>query len=896
MFSLNGAYCRRAQCHLKASLKNQEMQPKPQNAAPSLSDALAHLAKPAFAGHFDELRAEISKGDAGAAASLVNHWTQFFECLGPAGIGELSRKHQELERQVRDNGVTYNVYAEQSGPQRPWSVDLLPFLLPPSDWAQIEEGVLQRARLCEAIMADIYGEQKLLSQALIPAALVHGHPGYLRPMHGVINAIGGQHLQLVAFDVARDPNNGWAVVSQRTQAPSGLGYLLENRLLISAHFSAAFEQMQVARLIGAYQALMGSLKNLSPAGAQSHVALLTPGPYNETYFEHAYLARYLGITLVEGGDLTVRDQKVYLRTLNGLEPVHVLLKRLDDEFLDPLELRADSTLGVPGLLEAIRAGNVVVANAPGSGFLESPALLGFLPAMSEALLGETLKLPAMDTWWCGEPAAMELALPRLKECVIKPTYPRSGSRKRFETLLGRDLSPEQIEQWRARIAADPGAHTIQAYMPLSQTPVWQSQQGAASKVSIEPRSAVLRIFALRDALHQWRVLPGGLARLAGEAVPDIASMQRGGSSADIWVVQARASGEMQTIPRRPKAAVPQLFSAPKRVVTSRAAENLFWFGRYTERAENTVRLARLCLESLNGEKPASKEFWSWLDALIREQGMIPGEVPSGASRRVFERTLIRYLDGVEGSTSVGFNLGAMQRSASVVRERLSIEQWNNISRTREEFANDCQLAVNQPDFSSAQALRGLFRASASLAGITGAQVDRMTRDAGWQLLSLGRHVERLGFLSECLERAVVHQALVNLPEDDSCFLGLLVLFDSTITFRAQYQQSREISALVELLVADSENPRSLAWVAQSLRHRFEKITLAHHGVDADLDAVRRLLPSSQELSVRPLQASADLGQFMAVLERSRQAAWQVSDIASARYFSHIHAQDVSIGA
>jgi uncharacterized circularly permuted ATP-grasp superfamily protein/uncharacterized alpha-E superfamily protein len=864
--------------------------------APSLSDALAYLAKPAFVGHFDELRAQVSQANDAAAPALAKHWAEFFECLGPAGVGELSRKHQELERQVRDNGITYNVYAEQSGPQRPWSVDLLPFLITPTDWAQIEEGVLQRARLCEAIMADIYGTQTLLSKALIPAALVHGHPGYLRPMHGAVNAIGGQHLQLVAFDVARDPDNGWAVVSQRTQAPSGLGYLLENRLLISAHFSAAFEQMKVARLFGAYQALMESLKNMSPTGAQAHVALLTPGPYNETYFEHAYLARYLGITLVEGSDLTVRDQKVFLRTLNGLEPVHVLLKRLDDEFLDPLELRADSTLGVPGLLEAIRAGNVVVANAPGSGFLESPALLGFLPGISEALLGETLKLPAMDTWWCGEPAAMALALPMLKDSVIKPTYPRSGNRKRFETLLGRDLSAEQIAQWGARIQADSTAHTIQAHMPLSQTPVWHSPQGAASKVSIEPRSAVLRVFALRDARNHWRVLPGGLARLAGEAVPDIASMQRGGSSADIWVIGGRAEGEPLPASRGPKTAVPQLFSAPKRVVTSRAAENLFWFGRYTERAENTVRLARLCLDALNGEKPASKAFWNWLDALIREQGMIPEEVPSSASKRVFERTLIRHLDGVEGSTSVGFNLGAMQRAASVVRERLSIEQWNNISRTREEFANDCQLAVKQPDFSSAQALRGLFRASVSLAGITGAQVDRMTRDAGWQLLSLGRHIERLGFLSECLEQAIDYQAFSNLPEDDSCFLGLLVLFDSTITFRAQYQQSREISALVELLVADSENPRSIAWVAQSLRQRFKKITLANQGPDTDLDPLHKLLPSADEFSVQPAEACTDLHQLKAMLARSRQAAWQISNIASARYFSHIHAQDVSIGA
>ncbi len=865
-------------------------------ATPSLGDALAHLAKPAIAGHFDELRLQVSQGDHGAAAALASHWAKFFDCLGPAGIGELSRKHQELSRQVRDNGITYNVYAEQSGPLRPWSVDLLPFLITPEDWAQIEAGILQRARLCEAIMADIYGAQTLLSKALLPSALVQGHPGYLRPMHGAINEICGQHLQLVAFDIARDPNNGWAVVSQRTQAPSGLGYLLENRLLISGHFSFAFEQMRVARLASAYQALMESLKSISPAGAGAHIALLTPGPYNETYFEHAYLARYLGITLVEGSDLTVRDQHVFLRTLSGLEPVHVLLKRLDDEFLDPLELRADSTLGVPGLLEAIRCGNVVVANAPGSGFLESPALLGFLPGVSEALLGETLKLPAMDTWWCGEPAALARALPTLGSSVIKPTYPKSGDRKRFATTLGKNLSSQDLTHWKARIAADPAAHTLQAYMPLSQTPVWHAS-GGDSKVAIEPRSSVLRIFALRDAQQHWRVLPGGLARLAGESVPDIASMQRGGSSADIWVIGSTeniASAQANT--QRSRAALAQLFSSPRRVVTSRAAENLFWFGRYTERAENSVRLARLCLDSLNGEKPASKEFWSWLDSLILEQGMIPKQIAANGSRRVFERALIHSLDSIKEATSVGFNLNAMQRAASVVRERLSIEQWNNIARLREDFSKDCQLALGQAEFSSAQALRGLFRASASLAGITGAQVDRMTRDAGWQLLSLGRHVERLGFLSECLEQAMIHRALENPAQDDSCFLGLLVLFDSTITFRAQFQQSRELSALVELLIADSENPRSIAWVAQSLRHRFEKITRAHQESLSDLEPIEKLLPSHQEFLQQPMQAMRNQELVLGIVRRCKDAAWQVSNIASARYFSHIHTQDTSIGA
>ncbi|MDP3829036.1 MAG: circularly permuted type 2 ATP-grasp protein, partial [Polaromonas sp.] len=339
------------------------------------------------------------------------------------------------------------------------------------DWAQIATGVQQRARLLERILADVYGPQQLLALGLLPAALVQGHPGYLRAMHGVLPA-GGTFLHIAAFDLARGPDGRWWVVSQRTQAPSGLGYLLENRLAISRLFPEAFRELKVQRLAASYKALVDGMKASSPAharGEESRIVLLTPGPYNETYFEHAYLARYLGLTLVEGSDLLVRDDKLYLKTLQGLEPVHGLLKRLDDEFLDPLELRSDSTLGVPGLLQAIRAGNVLVANAPGSAFLESSALLGFLPALSRHLLDEPLALPSLATWWCGEQAALQAVLPRLKECVIKGTYPASG----IESVIGQTLSRRELDEWAGRLVRRSEDYTVQAYLPLSQTPTWQ---------------------------------------------------------------------------------------------------------------------------------------------------------------------------------------------------------------------------------------------------------------------------------------------------------------------------------------------------------------------------------------------------------------------------------------
>jgi uncharacterized circularly permuted ATP-grasp superfamily protein/uncharacterized alpha-E superfamily protein len=848
------------------------------------------------------------------AQELAAPWRTFFEQLGQIGLDDLDRRTQTLARQVRDNGITYNVYASQGGPQRPWAVDLFPLILTPQSWQKIDSGVQQRARLLERVMADVYGPQQLIRQAMIPPALVQGHPGYLRAMHG-IQPVGGTHLHIAAFDLARGPDGQWAVVSQRTQAPSGLGYLLENRLLISRQFPQAFETMHVQRLAATYRVWIESLKQHSPAGAQAHVALLTPGPYNETYFEHAYLARYLGLTLVEGSDLTVRDERLYLRTLRGLEPVHVLLKRLDDEFLDPLELRADSTLGIPGLLQAVRAGHVVVANTPGSAFLESPALMGFLPALSQTLLGETLQLPALDTWWCGERAALASVLPQLDQMVIKPTYPGSVSHGSFDATLGRSLTEAQRDEWVGRITRQPDRHTLQAYVPLSQMPTWKNAQEG-----IVARSVMLRVFALRDGPDSWRVLPGGLARIAAPHA-EIASMQRGGSSADVWV-QTDADVDRSTLLTKTASSV--TFTHRPRMVTSRAAENLYWLGRYTERSENMVRLVRLCLEALNAEDPASRSLWTWLQLLTQRQGLIPMGVPAapssaaddlstptpstGTRRRVFERTLIACLDQDEHTTSVGYNLRALQQAASSLRERLSPEHWNAIVHCVEQFSVDCAHTLSRPEFSTIQALQALEAASATLAAITGAQTDRMTRDDGWQLLSIGRHVERLGFLSAALDLAVEVGAF-DLPKEDtladtlatssidnsSHFTALLALFDSTITFQSQYQQSRELAPLVELLMQDNDNPRSLAWVARSLRARLSKLADTPMGQP---DALARLVPDVQHTELDALcqrDAHGQLPQLRACLLGCVQAAWQVSDAISGQYFSHTQDGD-SVGA
>ncbi|MBT9597122.1 MAG: circularly permuted type 2 ATP-grasp protein [Vitreoscilla sp.] len=856
----------------------------PDDAVPAADLLAGAAAVPGSEGHFDELRGRLNA--AGAPRDrLAPLWRSFFEAGGTEGWQDLTTRAARVQRRVHDDGATYNVYAEGSEAPREWPLELLPVLIGAEEWADIEAGVAQRARLLNATLADVYGERRLLDEGLLPPSLVLGHPQYLRPLHGCVPP-GGVHLHVAAFELTRGPDGGWWVLGQRTQAPSGLGYLLENRLIIAQQFPEAFRDLHVQRVAASFQTLLQGLLRLSPAGERSRVVLLTPGPHNETYFEQVFLARYLGLTLVEGGDLTVRANRLYLKTLHGLERVHVVLRRVDDDYLDPLELRADSALGVPGLLQALRAGEVVVANAPGAGWLESPGLMAFWPGVAEALLGEDLLLPATTSWWCGEAAVWRKAAPKLADYVVAPTFPASDTTTGFPPFVAAALAPSARAAWAARVEADPAAHTLQARVKPSETPAWR--EGA-----LEPRACVLRVFAISDGAGGWRVLPGGLARVShrrdGAHDPWL-SMQRGSASADTWV---QAAGEVDTTSLLPKPLTAADLATWHRTVTSRAAENLFWLGRYTERAENTVRLARVTLESLTGSfiYGASPAVLRVLDALARRHGLVGTGVPSPEqSLRVFERSLVHEMGDPQGS-SVAFNLMALRGCAQALRERLAQEHWKLIHEMGDHFlqhfASVMESPANEP---LADAMGVLARVTTHLAAITGAQTDRMTRDDGWRLLSVGRQIERLDFLSHTLATAFEH----GLHQRDDGFALLLALFDSTITYRAQFQARREVPPLLHLLVHDTDNPRSLAWVARTMRDRFVKLA-RHEPLWAN--ELAQNLPRPEEWPLELMAAVDDgggHGALVAALRDCSAQAQSLSDALSRRLFSHVGPADRAV--
>jgi uncharacterized circularly permuted ATP-grasp superfamily protein/uncharacterized alpha-E superfamily protein len=826
---------------------------------------------------WDELR--------GADGALRPLWRRFFDAapwLSADPAAAFVRQRAAIEQQIRADGVTHNLHEEVGASRaRPWSLEALPLMVEAADWAQIEAGVVQRAQLLSLMLADVYGPQRLLHDALLPPALLFRHSGYLRPLHGVRPA-GGMHLHIAAFDVARGADGRWWVVSQRTQSPSGLGYVLHNRLIVSRLYPEAFRDLRVQHIASSYRRLLDTVSQQASEVAQRlgdgplpRIALLTPGPYSETYFEHAYLARYLGLPLVEGADLTVRGQRIFLRTVEGLEPVHGLIRRLDDDYCDPLELRPDSALGVAGLVQVKRAGNLVLANALGSGFLESSAVQGFLPAISRALLGEALALPSLPTWWCGEAAAWASVRPRLAGHVLRPAFaggahPSGGARR---------VAAGEAAALLPHIDADPDAYTVQGHLPPSRAPLPLADGALAA------RPAVLRVYAIADPFGRWHVLPGGLTRVATRA-PLSVSMQQGGTSLDTWVV---AGGPLDTFSMLPQRLTVDDLAARRAPVASRTGENLFWLGRYTERSEQAVRLARAALMLIDGDEDVPLALLHALSALAELAGLVPAGTP-GAERSpaVFERSLLAHLAD-RGAGAVGYNLDAMARAAGALRDRLSPEQFGLARRMADELAAQLD-AQGRGLPSTSQALGALQQLALQLAAVTGAQTDRMTRDHGWRLLSVGRLLERIAGMATVMAHLV--EAID--PRGGSAVATdlLLELFDSGITFRARYQRHEDLLALIDLLVLDDTNPRAFAGTLRRLRTELGKLP----GPAAWRDEMRALLPAQGGGLALEALRSADTMALPAILSalsaQLADGAAQLSDRIGQRYFAHAEAERV----
>ena len=789
------------------------------------------------------------------------HWSRLFLELQAADPQRMRERVNAVERQIRENGVTYNVYADAQGQERPWDLDVLPMLIPPEEWREIEDGIAQRADVLNRILADLYGNQYLLRDGLIPPALIFGHSGFLRPAHGT-KVPGGIHLHVYAADLARSPDGKWWVMADRSQSPSGAGYALENRLIVSRIFPELFRDLHIEHLASFFATLRDSLVHFAPEGDGPKLSvLLTPGPYNETYFEHTFLARYLGFPLVEGGDLTVRDGKVWLKTIDGLKRVHAILRRQDDDFCDPLELRADSALGIAGLTDCARRGNVLIANALGSGVLESGSLLGFLPGLSEHLTGEKLKLPSVATWWCGEPAALEDALERLDTLVFKPANPAYP----FEAVFGQDLDAAGAAAFRKKISAHPERYVAQELVRVSQAPVLEREPARrrGNAVALGARAVGLRVYAVASP-NGYVVMPGGLTRVAASHDARVVSMQRGGGSKDTWVMSPGPVNTAFSLLRSTITARDLKRSGVG--LSSRVAENLFWFGRYAERCDNAARLLRVALGRSVLDNDDDDDAGAPIMALARNFGMLSAD--HRGDLEGCESTLIKAASQDDHPLGLAANLRQLSHVAFNLRERMSLDNWRTINRLLQD-------PVFGRDASISETLNWLDRAITSLMTLGGFALDGMTRDTGWRFLSIGRRLERLTFTSLSLQVALREGRAFGLT-------WLLRLTDSIVTYRSRYMARPEWLPVLDLLVRDEANPRSVMFTASGVQgylHKLEKVfgpcgseLLAPH-----LDALSHLSP---ETDLDP--ASADL---INLLGNLRTAGFGVGERLSKRFFN-----------
>lgn len=750
-------------------------------------------------GRYDEMLAP--------GAVVRPHWQQLFAHLDGASPEQMRHRQAFVSRRIQENGVTYNVYADPKGADRPWELDLLPLIIPADEWRGIATAVAQRARLLNAVLADLYGPQDLLAAGLIPPALIYGHSGYLWPCRHVRQP-GGTYLHFYAVDLARSPDGRWWAIADRSQAPSGAGYSLENRLIISRVFPELFRDMNVEHLAGFFRSLQESLAAQAPSeGEKPFIVLLTSGPYNETYFEHAYLARYLGFPLVEGHDLTVRGEKVFLKTLDGLKRVHAILRRQDDDFCDPLELRGDSALGIPGLLQAVRAGKVLVANALGSGVVESGALLGFLPAISEHLLGEPLQMPSIATWWCGEGPARDYTRQHLDELVLKSTFPS----RRFAPIFGADLKGREREAVLARLETQPQDYVAQELVNLSQAPTWSRGHDRR----LLARAMGLRVYAAATP-QGYVVMPGGLTRVAGGPHARLISMQWGGSSKDTWVL---SEGPVSTFSLLKRSIGTKDLVRGGRSLSSRVVENLFWLGRYSERCDSTVRFLRVALARLidAGGKPGPA-LNSAMEVAVG-LGLVPlrRSEPDAPALPLAERLTRAVLDE-DWPTGLAANLRRLQWCATQVRERLSLDHWHAINRLLKE------LQETRPERAElGEVLALLDHSLLSFASLAGFTMDNMTRDDGWRFHILGRRLERLHFLAGAVARFLLLEGAER-AQGQGGLEWLLELADSTITYRSRYVSQPELLPVIDLVVLDDSNPHSVAFQAQVALRYLERLS------------------------------------------------------------------------
>jgi uncharacterized circularly permuted ATP-grasp superfamily protein/uncharacterized alpha-E superfamily protein len=734
----------------------------------------------------------------GGDGKLRPHWQTFFDSFSKLKKDELLDRNQDLLRLLKENGVTYNIYGEPDGMNRPWNVDPIPFLISKNEWQVIESGLVQRTELFDFILKDIYGERRLIKEGLLPLELIYNHTGFLRQCCGI--KLPGKHSLIVSSaDMARSPDGKIWIMNDRTQAPSGSGYAIENRTAMARVLPELFDGIKVRRLSPYFNALRNALHDIAPGQRQNiRIVILTPGPSNETYFEHSYLSSYLGFTLVQGDDLMVKDNYVWLKTLGGLEKVDVILRRVDDVYCDPLELKSDSQLGIPGLLQVVRSGNVSIANPLGSSILENPGLMPFLQNISRMYFNQDLIMPSIASWWCGQPRELSYVLANISSLVIRRIYRESSI---GSSIDGASLTSFQLSELKAQIKAHP-------YLYVGQEKVSFSSIPSLVNGKIEPRKAVFRSFVVSHNTS-YVAMAGGLTRTSTDIGDFIISNQLGGISKDTWIISPEP-GRVLNVQKEIEPNI-QVFTTSG-MLPSRTAENLFWVGRYAERLLGNARFMRTVIQFISeGNRLLSEHDiqteQALLKALTAYSYTYPGFIGDQSMAKLADpmRELIDMLFNESRAGSLSNNFQCFSRSVNSVRDHWSTDTWR-VLRGMEEEWRDISSSVHPNYLRMLTALDGFIT---SMVAFVGLNRESISREQGWTILDAGRKIEQCLLLINILRSCFIHK------QDDQTEFNMLEALlrsnESLVNYRYKYRSRIKLNLVLDLMVLDPNNPRSLVY-------------------------------------------------------------------------------------
>lgn len=734
-----------------------------------------------------------------ADGSVRQRWLPLLRQLEQMGRDSLVQRAEEVQHLLHENGVTYNLPNDEVDSQRQWWLDPLPLVISPQEWRFLEQALRQRSRLLAAVLKDIYGPRRMLAEGVLPADALYANPAFLLPCDQLLSEE-DPGLLLHGVDLTRNAEGRWQVLSDRVQSPSGVGFALENRIAMARALPDLYRNAPLKRLAGFLSAQHHSLSSLSRLNLDHPtIALLAPGPGHDSYFEHAYLANYLNLALVEGGDLVVRDSRLWMRTLGGLQPVDVLLRHVGDAWSDPLELRGDSLIGVPGLLEAIRAGGVGVANPPGVGALEHPLIAAHLPVLCEQLLGETLQIEGVETHWCGQPEGLAWALSGFETLEFQRLDGESSR------LSPADMSEAAASRLRQSIVANPDRYVAQERLVAATAPFFSRDCARLAPAAFNLRCFSQAVFDADYRFSGYEVMPGGVAWEGAPGTPLRASQ----CVKDVWVTAESPQPHVSQLRRSRQ---PLVVTRDGVDLPSRVADSLFWLGRYGERLDGRSRLLREALYRLLEQDQEGLEDETLADLLhlLELDSAPPDEVPVERFVAHRERLLAMFQEAQEDSLPM--LISRMVNNCRAVRDHLGDDAWRVFNQLRQESARLPHAGIDQ-------GRRSVETVITQLAAFFGLCNETMPHHFGWRFMDIGRFLERALATLTLLRFALIDAAHAG----ESLWEVVLSTTDNATAYRRRYRSELHPAAILDLLLFDETNPRSVGYMFKRLERQIERL-------------------------------------------------------------------------